>query len=166
MEVWNALRRKWLVTHNGVLVESKWALCRTRAEVPSEMPARFRSRRSEDPASTNWAYALSDDQAADPTYEATPCEWRDLPLAVRSALSDGSGVLSGRALLAHGCRFHLDDRGRAHPGRTEPFPPDPEIVDESALLSHAEQLGRDLDLVERGTLAPVQVKVGRGVVRG
>lgn len=170
MDVWNAMRRKWLVTHNGVLIESKWSLCRSRAEVPAEMPAMFRA----DPAAllpgesaTNWAYALSDAQAADPAFDATPAEWRDLPelvaeaiLAGKAAVAagkfDGPGVarLEGRALRFAGVRFHLADRGRPAPHRG-PLPPDAEIVDEAELVAHAEKAGRVLGLVERGTLKRV-----------
>lgn len=149
---WAAKRETWLVFHRGKFVDAKAALVRTPAELGEDMPRGI-----------NWV-ALTDEQAADPTWDAVPCRWLDMPAAVLDAR--GTATLDGRALVAHGMRFYLDDRGRPIAGRKTPGPPDPEIVDEAALLAFAAQLGRAIEVTQRGSLrkawaAPATGKVAR-----
>lgn len=141
-----AQRKTWIVTKDGKFSEASAALVRTPAELPVEITYRSHG--------TTWA-ALTPEQAADPTWDAVPCEWQDMPHAVMAAR--GVARLEGRSLVAHGLRFHFDDRGRPLPGRKTPGPPDPEIVDQAALQAFAEQSGRPIEVTERGTLRKATV---------
>lgn len=157
-------RTIWLVTHHGTPVGWKWALVRTPAEVDlAALPAEVRASPSSDDRKRGWAAALDPAQAADPAYDATPSLWRRVPgLARAGLLEHGSPAVVGRAVVVHGVKLYLDDRGRPHPSSTpasphEPLEPDAEVVDADALLAAAQRLGKPIDLTERGTLRRVRV---------
>jgi hypothetical protein len=160
----NEPRAIWCVLKDGAPVEWKWALVRTPDEVDlSALPPEVQASKASDSQKIGWAAALTVAQAADPTYDATPSAWRRVPLLAQSGTASGLRLV-GRAIESDdGVRYHLDDRGRPHlssrPDQPmEPLVPDVVIVDEIKVAQAARRLGRDLELVERGTGRKVSVK--------
>jgi hypothetical protein len=151
-------RRKliWVVTKDGVFEEARAALVRTRADLLPFMP------RETGPDTSAFWTALTPAEVAEGGWDAHPTTW---PKLLPPGMARGVGSIEtlpngSRAWQGGGLRYHLADKGRPHPqgpSRT-PLAPGAEIVDEAALLAHADALGQDLELVERGTGRPVKVQ--------
>ena len=161
--VWAGRKFVWLVTKDGVFQAARTALVARPADLLPYMP------QEPPPGSSgvvrSWA-ALTHTEAADPAWDAVPTKW---PKQLPEGMVKGVGRVTGRAWEGGGLRYHLDDTGRPHPQGPDrtPLAPAVEVVDEAALLAHAEQLGRDLELVERGTGKPVKVeRAARRIAKG
>jgi hypothetical protein len=156
---WAAARSVWLVTKAGVFQQARMALVRAPADLLPFMPQDKPATATENGIQM-WA-ALTPEQAADPSWDAVPTSW---PKRLPDGMARGVGSVvmlpnGSRAWQGGGLRYHLSDKGRPHqkPGQT-PLAPGAEIVDEAALLAHADALGQDLELVERGTGRAVKVQ--------
>lgn len=128
----NGPRKAWMLFKGPEVKGFKFGVVRTPAEVdiaslPAEQRARPRDR------AIGWAAALTQAELDD-GWDATPVAFYRLPVLLDD-LAAAAPKIEGRTLVSNGLRYHLDDRGRAHPGGLDPLAPEPEIVDEAALLA-------------------------------
>jgi len=95
-------RKVWLVTESGVPSHLVWGLHKNPSSVAEQ-------------DKKSWSCALTEEQEADPAFDATPTAWRRAPSLMQHAL--GSSSLVGRILRIGGVEYDLDDTGLAIAGQ-------------------------------------------------
>jgi hypothetical protein len=131
-------RRIWLVTKDGVPQHCAWAMVKTLAET---------SNGSHDAA-------LGAAESEVDGWDATPTQWRTVPQVLRpGVIENGTPEVSSRDVIVAGLKYNLDTGGRVKPGvDVEPYEPDAEVVDETALLEASEAAELEIKFVEKTTL--------------
>jgi hypothetical protein len=119
-------RRIWLVTKDGEPRGFAWANDRETAERLVDADHLDRG---------------------EPGWDATATNWRRVPRILRHPVPRS---LEGRELRAAGCRWNLDDAGRAR-SKGEPDEPDGVLEDTHALQAEADRLEVPLGLRLKGS---------------
>jgi len=158
-------RQVWLLLKNGVPSHTSWGHCKTVEDAAEMFP--------DNPDRWDTAACMRGLDPAD-GWDATPTVWRRPPSFLYGGAARGLVLnpprLDGRDLVIGGCRVSLDSPGRAKttkawerdadgkwvhgskPDSTrEPERPDLVVENEDAMLATAEELGTDVDFVEKGT---------------